>query len=791
MDNIIKTPIVEEVEQSFLDYSMSVITDRAIPSVEDGVKPVVRRILYDMLDKGLKNSGKYVKCATPVGDTISRFHPHGDSSVYGALVGISQPWNMRYPLIDFHGNNGSRDGDGPAAYRYTECKLSKIAEATMNGIKKDTVNWLPTFTEDEEEPEYLPGRFPNLLCNGTTGIAVAMACNFAPHNLTEVMDAAIYYLKNKGCSTDDLLQFIKGPDFPTAGLIINGEELRSAYLTGKGRVRIRAKYNIEKNKAGTETIVFTEIPYKISKEVLATEIDALAEEGKLVGVSEIRDESNKSGVRFVVVPQKGTNADVLVSQLFKLTDLETTFSINQVALVNKVPKQLSLHDIIKYYIEHQENVYRRRNEYELKKLAERIHILEGLTKALEDIDNIIATIKKSANKSTAKTELCTKFGYSSAQADAILAMTLSRLANMERIQIEEELKDKQAEHAIIFERLNNLAKFVEDLAIELTSFKELFGDTRRTEITNINITKEEKEVATIVPEDCVVILTEAGNVKRITTTSFKRQKRNGKGVKTQDDITKESITTNTIDVILVFTNYGKVYRLPVDDIPIGTNTSRGVSINNLVSMEPGEECVTITSMVRNETGSEKYVWFATKNGLIKKTALKEYGGLKRKGGLQALGLREGDSLASVWIGENTHILMVTEEGMGIRFDGASITPTGRSALGVQGIKLGVSDHVAFACHIDNSQRLLVVYETGLGKKIDGNEFHLQVRAGKGVKLGGKGIVSGLTISDDDLVLISGTTNSICIGSTDIKLGNRTSTPMQLIKDNKIVSVAKV
>lgn len=794
MDNIIKVPIVEEVEQSFLDYSMSVITDRAIPSVEDGVKPVVRRILYDMLDKGLKNSGKYVKCATPVGDTISRFHPHGDSSVYGALVGISQPWNMRYPLIDFHGNNGSRDGDGPAAYRYTECKLSKIAEATMDGIKKNTVDWLPTFTEEEEEPEYLPGRFPNLLCNGTTGIAVAMACNFAPHNLNEVMDAAIYYLKNKGCSIDDLLQFVQGPDFPTGGLICNRNELRNAYATGKGRARIRAKYVVEKNKNGTENLVFTEIPYKVSKDDLVTEIDALAEQGKLAGVSEIRDESNKSGVRLVVVPEKGTNADVLANQLFRLTDLEIVFSINQVALVNKVPKQLTLLDIIRYYIEHQEDVYRRRNEYELKKLADRIHILEGLTKALENIDTVIAIIKRSTNKSAAKTDLMTNVGYSAAQADAILAMTLSKLANMERIQIEEELKDKQAEHAIIFERLNNAQKFNDDLALELTSFKNQFGDDRCSEITNIEITKEEKEVAEIVPEDCVVIVTEAGNIKRITTASFKRQKRAGKGVKTQDDITKASITTNTLDILLVFTNYGKVYRLPVDDIPAGTNSTRGISINSLVSMEPGESCVICTNMERNDAKDQKYIWFATKNGLIKKTALSEYAGFKRKAGMQATGLREGDSLASIWIGTDDKVLMVTEEGMGIKFDSKSIGASSRTATGVQGIKLGATDHVAFACNINDSDGLLVVYENGFGKRLDATSFVNQNRAGKGLKLGGTEagkIKAGLTIQNDDMVLVSGETSSICVGINDIRLGNRTTTPVKLIKDNKIVSVAKV
>ena len=394
MGDIIQTPIIGEVEQSFLDYSLSVITDRAIPSAEDGLKPVARRILWDMFDKGYMNNKKFVKCAQPVGDTMGRFHPHGDSSIYGALVWLSQPWNMRYPLIQFHGNNGSRDGDEPAAYRYTECKLSKAGEEMLADIKKNTVDWQNAYTDEEQEPIYLPGRVPNLIVNGTSGIAVAMACSFAPHNMNEVMNAAIHVAQNPGCNINEILDYIKGPDFPTGGTIINKDELPTAYLTGKGRARIRGEYTVESDKRG-DSIVFTSIPYKVSKEDLVTEIDKLCEEGKLEGITAIRDESNKDGVRFVIEVAKGVSTEPIIAKLFKMTRLEDTYSFNQVALVDKKPQLLNIKQLLEIYIEHQKDVLLRKTKFEADKVAARIHILEGLLKALENIDNIIALIKKS------------------------------------------------------------------------------------------------------------------------------------------------------------------------------------------------------------------------------------------------------------------------------------------------------------------------------------------------------------------------------------------------------------
>lgn len=801
MSNIIEAPIVEEVEQSFLDYSLSVITDRAIPAVEDGLKPVMRRILWCMKESGYTSNKNYVKCARPVGDTMGKYHPHGDSSIYGALVGASQSWNMRYPLIDFHGNNGSRDGDGPAAMRYTECRLSKISEATLADIENDTVNWNPNFDETEKEPEYLPGMFPNLLCNGTTGIAVAMACSFAPHNISEVMNAIIAYLRGEATTSKDLLKYIQGPDFPTGGLVINKKELDSAYLTGKGRARIRGEYTVEKARTGNDVLIFTSIPYKISKEDLLAEIDALCEEKKIEGITEIRDESNKQGVRFVIELAKGINADVIANRLYELTDLEITYSYNQVALVNKVPKLLTLADIINYYVEHQKDVYRRKNENEKKKLEKRIHILKGLCKAIENIDAVVACIKASKNKAEARLNLISKFGFDEIQADAILAMTLSRLANVEKIAIQNEKLEKEAQHALILKRLSDETIFTNDLIEELTHFVNAFKDARKTTITNIEVTKEEKEISQIVAEDVVVIITEANNIKRVPVKSFKIQKRNGKGVKTQDDITLATIDTNTIDVVLAFTDKGKVYRIGVDQIPEGTAVGRGVAINTLAEMDPGERVVAATSVARDKKDGA-FVWFVTRNGIIKKTNISEYVGSKRKAGVQAINLREGDRLVNVWIKENTDILLLTEKGMGIRFDGASIGPTGRLSAGVQGIKLGSDDYVACGLGVreelpgtDSTKQssIFIGFSDGSGKRVLVKDFTKQNRAGKGLKISCVGsIVTGCAdIIDSDTLFVSGDTGSICVKASDVALTGRAGAPVKIIKGSKMMTAARV
>ena len=750
----------------------------------------MRRILWEMQEDGITSSKQYVKCATPVGNTMAKYHPHGDGSIYGALVHASQPWTMRYPLIDFHGNNGSRDGDGPAAYRYTECKLSHIAEATLEHIKKDTVNWLPNYSETGEEPEYLPGRFPNLICNGTTGIAVAMACSFAPHNLKEIMDAAVLTLTNPDATEDEILNCISGPDFPTGGTIINQNELRDAYRTGKGKVRIRGDYKIE-SKGGKDTIVFYTIPYKVSKESLITDIDTLCEEKKIEGITEIRDESTKKGVRFVIELAKGINGDVIANKLYRMTDLETTYSINQVALVNKSPRLLTMVDLIKKYIEHQEDVYLRRCKYEHQKLNDRIHILHGLSIAAEDIDNVIALIKQSANATEAHTNLRKKYNFTDAQAKAILDMKLSKLAHTEKIAIEEELKDKTDKANVLFVIINNQSVRRVELSKELKQFAEHFSDSRKTTITQVNITPEEKEVAEIVPENCVVVITEAGNIKRIPATSYRTQKRNGKGIKNQDEIVRDVIKTNTIDNLMVFSSFGKVYKLAVNDIPAGTNATRGTSIETLVTMDVGEKFVTLASVAR-VTDNSQFVWFITKNGLIKKTNLSEYTGMKRKGGIIATNLREGDGLAKVFIGSNSQIMIFTEKGMSLRFDGKTIGATSRTATGVKAITLNEDDAVIDALCLDDEKEIVIFNKNGLAKRVPVSEFTIQNRAGKGLMCG-KNIemACACPVNEDHMILIVGNKSSICVNVNDISIGSRVSQGVMAIKDNEIIGVVRI
>ena len=770
MGEIICTPIIEEVEQSFLDYSLSVITDRAIPSAEDGLKPVVRRILWDMWDKGYKNDKKFVKCAQPVGDTMGRFHPHGDSSIYGALVGISQPWNMRYPLITFHGNNGSRDGDEPAAYRYTECKLSKIGEEILRDIKKNTVDWNSAYTEEEEEPVYLPGVIPNLLVNGTTGIAVAMACSFAPHNLNEIMDACIKVLNEPDVKVKDLLNIVNGPDFPTGGLLINKDELATAYTTGKGRARVRAEYKIE-TKNGKDSIVYTSIPYKVSKESLIEDIDKLCEEKKIEGIVSIRDESGNGEVRFVVELAKGVSSAPIIAKLFKFTRLEDTYSFNQVALVNKEPRLLNLKQLIEVYLEHQKDVLKRATQFDLEKVKARIHILEGLILALENIDNVIALIKQSNSPSEAVSKLMTTYHLTEIQGKAIVDMKLSRLTKLEKIELETEKQEKVKEA----ERLESILKNpIPELERIFNEIKTKYGDSRRTTITQIaEETKEEKEIAFVEPEKCVVVLTEGGCIKRIPTTSYRTQKRNGKGVKTQDDITNMILRTNTIDSLMIFTDRGKMYRLLVNDIPVGTNVSVGQSIKSLVAMDTDENPAVIYSIYRDTDA--KYVFFTTKNGLVKKTTLEEYVKTKKKTGIAAISIKEGDELVSVCLVKDEPMILLTKNGYGIKFSSMEIGATSRATSGVKGITINPDDEVIAALPLrHDTDAIAIISETGLGKKFSSSELPMQKRAGKGLicykPTNSTGFVAdGALISDEDNILIIGDKSSISVSYTHLTL----------------------
>ena len=790
MENIIQTPIIPEVEQSFLDYSLSVITDRALPSAEDGLKPVARRILYDMFDKGYMNNKKFVKCAQPVGDTMGRFHPHGDSSIYGALVWLSQPWNMRYPLIDFHGNNGSRDGDEPAAYRYTECKLSKAGEEMLADIKKDTIDWMNAYTDEEQEPVYLPGKIPNLLVNGTTGIAVGMACSFAPHNLKEIMDAAIHVLLYPECDIKELLEIVTGPDFPTGGLLINKDELTTAYLTGKGRARVRGEYHIESDKNG-DTIVFDSIPYKVSKDNLTIELDKLCEAGELNGVTTIRDETNAQGVRFVIELAKGVSAEPIIKKIYAKTKLEDTYSFNQVALVDKKPRLLNLKQLLVNYIEHQRDVLIRKSKFEYAKAEARAHILQGLLKALEDIDNIIQLIKKSESAAKAKENLISKYAFTEPQAKAILDMKLSKLANLEKIEIQNEYNEKIAE-------MITLSAIIKDPTPALTNLfdeiKQKFGDERRTKITQVSESKEEKEIEFIEPEKCVVVMSEDGLIKRIPSSSFRTQHRNGKGVKTLGDITSAVIKTNTIDSLMVFTNKGKMYRILVNDIPVGTNATKGQSIKSLIAMDTDEEATLIYSIYRDTNA--KYILFITKNGIIKKTSLDEYTKTKKKTGIAAIGLKEGDTLASVGLCSDEDLILLTHEGMGIKISLKEIPTSSRTAMGIKGITLKEDDYVVAALPVRHTTDQLAIFaESGLGKKIKLEELPVQKRAGKGLMVykptssSGK-IVCGTLVEDSDMILLIGPLNSICISAKDIPLLSRPSLGNIMMK-GVINSVTKV
>ena len=792
MGDILKTPIIEEVEQSFLDYSLSVITDRAIPSAEDGLKPVQRRILWDMFDKGYRNDKKFVKCAQPVGDTMGRFHPHGDSSIYGALVWLSQKWNMRYPLIDFHGNNGSRDGDSPAAYRYTECKLSKAGEDMLADIKKNAVDWQLAYTDEENEPTYLPGLIPNLLVNGTMGIAVAMACSFAPHNMNEIMDATIKILENPDATVKDLMEVISGPDFPTGGLLINKDELYNAYATGKGRARIRGEYHIESDK-GKDSIVFTSIPYKVSKEDLIVEIDKLCESGKIEGINSIRDESSKGEVRFVIEMAKGVSTGPALAKLFKMTRLEDTYSINQVALVNKSPRLLNLKQLIEVYIDHQKDVLLRTTDYDLKKIKARINILEGLLIALEDIDNVIKLIKSSESAATAKTSLMAAYKLNEEQAKAILDMKLSKLAKLEKIELENEKKDLIAKADELNQILQNP---VPKLITIFTNLKSKYGDTRRTTITQIAPeTKEEKEIEFVEPEKCVVVLTESGCIKRIPATSFRTQKRNGKGVKTQDDITNMVLRTNTIDSLMIFTDQGRMYRLLVNDIPVGTNVSVGQSVKSLIAMETDENPAIIYSIYRDTDA--KYVFFTTKNGTVKKTALDEYINTKKKTGITAINLREGDSLASVCLVKDEDMVLLTKNGMGIRFNSTDVGATSRATIGIKGMNFKIDDEIVVAMPVRHKEDDLAIFSSvGTGKKFPVSELPTQNRGGKGlichkVSAAAGNIAAAALVSDSDSLLLCGDKTSICIAATEVPSLGRASVGNQMLKGNTLLSASKV
>ena len=702
---------------------------------------------------------------------------------------MAQKFGMRYPLIDGHGNFGNQDGDGAASYRYTEARLTKIAEATMADIKKDSVDFQDNYSETDKEPVYLPGIFPNLLCNGTTGIAVAMATTFLPHNLTEVMSAIINAIETDNYSVENALHFITGPDFPNGGIIINGAELHKIYETGKGRVKIRGEYTIDKNK-----IIFTSVPYKVSKEKLTIDIDNLCEEGKLKGISLVRDESTKDGVCFVIETEKGANPLEVVNSLFSCTDLETTVNANQVALEGKTPKLMNLSDIIKIYVQHQKEVLERVTKYDYQKVSAQLEVQQGLLKALEDIDNIIKLIKASNDSKDALAKLIEKYSFTEAQAKAILNMKLSKLSHLEKVEIEKEITDLTETANKLSLILNNPAEAKKELIKILESFKEKFGDNRITKITNLNL-KEEKELE-IPSEDVVVVLTKSGYLKRILNKDFSVQKKNGRGIKNSSEITLNAIKTNTKDILMCFTNKGKMYKVNVVDIPQVSYSSKGTLIKNVINLSDDEEVINCTSLYHNT--SAKYILFATKNGMVKKTLIEEYLKVKKGNGIIALNLKENDSVASVTFVDKEQILIITKNGMLLKTNSTDITSIGRNAIGVKGINLNEDDQVAFVLPITDEQvnNLAIFTENGLGRKTLLSDFIVQNRGGKGV-IGYKtnnvtGLVVGaLLLSDEDKVLIVGEKNSICISAKDIPLLSKTSMGNKMIKENDIIAVTKL
>jgi DNA gyrase subunit A len=714
---------------------------------------------------------------------MAAYHPHGDSSIYGALVRLSQNWVMRYPLIDWHGSNGNISGDGAAAMRYTEARLSKLAEDGMlAGLKKKNVNFTVNFDETLDEPVTLPAVFPNLLCNPNTGIGVAMACNWLPHNLNEVAQSIYDYMDGKEVT-------LPGPDFPTGGIIINKNDIPNIMKTGHGSVKVRGRYKIEK-----QNIVFYEIPYGTTIEGLLNEIGEVCDSKEVEGVVEAHDESNKKGIRIVIKCDKDTNLDVIAAKLYLKTNLQTSISYNQVALIDKTPTELNLVDCIKIYIEHNLDCIQKEAEFDLIKASDRLEIVDGLIKALEDIDNIIALIKNSESAAAAKEALIAKYQFTENQAKAILAMRLSSLAKLEAIELNKEKNELETKIKDLKNIISSQERKEEILKERLQSLVKKYGDARRTELAQIEVPKEEKEIEAVVPEDVVVILSQSGDIKRIPSKSFRVQRKNGKGVKSEDDAILGTISTNTVDNLMLFTSKGKMFKLLVDNVPVGTNISKGIKVNTIINMEADEKIIAMTSLHR-ESNAE-YVVFFTKKGLIKKTKLEEYMKVKRSTGIAAINLKEGDSLANVTFLNDEEVVVITRKGMSIHFSTADIGAIGRVTAGVKSIKLMDDDEVVVGLPIHKETDKVAIFTSkGYAKQCVLDEFPYQGRGGKGVVVYKPteitGNVAGAAMIDEkDNILLVGTPNSICISSKDIPLLSRVSTGNIMIK-GKVNSIVKL
>ena len=737
-DKIHEVDLKETMETSYIDYAMSVIASRALPDVRDGLKPVQRRVLYSMVELNNGPDKPHRKCARIVGDTMGKFHPHGDSSIYGALVNMAQEWNTRYPLVDGHGNFGSEDGDGAAAMRYTEARLSKISMEMVADINKDTVEFIPNFDETEKEPSVLPSRYPNLLVNGTSGIAVGMATNIPPHNLTETINAIVKIIDNKveenrDTTIEEIMEIIKGPDFPTGATILGRKDIEQAYRTGRGKIKTRAVSEIETMDNGKSRIIVTELPYMVNKAKLVEKIASLVKEKKVDGITDLRDESDQEGTRVVIEVRRDANANVILNQLYKHTQLQDSFGVIMLALVNGEPKVLNLLQMLDEYLKYQKDVVTRRTKFELNKAEERAHIIKGLLIALDNIDEVIKIIRGSRTTADAKKNLIERFGLSDAQSQAIVDMRLRQLTGLAREDLEAEYADLMAKIDYLKSILADENKLLTVIKEEIEVIRDKFGDERRTKI-GINVGDLSDE--DLIPEeDTVVAMTNLGYIKRMTVDNFKSQNRGGKGIKGMQTIDKDFIKdmfmVSTHDYILFLTNTGRIYKLKCYEIPEAGRTARGMAIVNLLQLQPGEK---ISAMVQmKEFEEDKYLIMATKEGTIKKTPIMAYTNI-RKSGIQAITLREDDELIDVTISDNNdNIMLITKKGQGIKFRETDVRETGRSAMGVRGIELNQDDEVISMQLESQGECVLIVSANGMGKRTPFTDFKLQNRGGKGVK----------------------------------------------------------
>ncbi|MDM5231127.1 DNA gyrase subunit A [Lysinibacillus pakistanensis] len=794
--------ITEEIETSFLDYAMSVIVSRALPDVRDGLKPVHRRILYGMQELGNTADKAYKKSARIVGDVMGKYHPHGDSSIYDAMVRMAQDFSYRYMLVDGHGNFGSVDGDGAAAMRYTESRMSRIAMEMLRDINKDTIDYTDNYDGSEKEPIVLPSRYPNLLVNGAAGIAVGMATNIPPHQLGETIDAVIALSENPAITTEELMEIIPGPDFPTGGLILGRSGIRRAYETGRGSIIIRAKVEIEQKSNGKETILIHELPYQVNKAKLIEKIAELVRDKKVEGITNLRDESDRRGMRVVIEIRKDSNANVVLNNLYKQTAMQSSFGINMLSLVNGQPKVMGLKEMLHHYLEHQKVIIRRRTEFDLRKAEDRAHILEGLRIALDHIDEIIAIIRGSRSGEEAKPQLMERFNLSERQAQAILDMRLVRLSGLEREKIEAEYQELQVLIAELKAILADEAKIVDIIRTEILELKERFNDKRRTEITSGGIEMIEDE--DLIPvENSVVTLTHNGYIKRLAANTYRSQKRGGRGVQgmgtNEDDFVEHLMNTSTHDTILFFTSKGKVFRAKGYEIPEFGRTAKGLPIVNLLNIEKGEK---VTAMIRvgSFDDEEAYFIFTTKTGITKRTPISQFANI-RTNGLIAISLREDDDLISVRLTDgDKQVIIGTRDGMLVRFQEDDIRSMGRTAGGVRGIKLRDGDEVVGMEIIEPGQEILVVTEKGYGKRTSEEEYRLQSRGGVGLKTmqitdkNGPMVAVKTVDGSEDLMLITINGMLIRMDVNDISLIGRSTQGVRLIRlgdDELVATVAKV